>query len=208
MPHPVRIDNGRVLASILASVALAVCPPSGPVPAVTDLNAPSPDALIACVGDAPITGALFSHWFAIARKGTDTGLPAQGLRYQTMAFLVDGKWTEGEALELGIRVSDRAVRRSLTREKHANFKTEREFRQFLKSAGETRSDLKYRVRLDMLSERIRTTVAGTGSARVRAQRLSRFVTRYRRTWLNRTSCLESYRIEDCGATLAVTSAGG
>jgi SurA N-terminal domain len=190
-----------VLASVAATLAIAICPPPGPVASIENVDAPAPEALIACVGTSPITGELFSHWLAISRKGSP-GAPAQDLREQVIEFLVNAKWIEGETAERGIKVSDRAVRHLLTSQKHANFRTEREFRQFLEDSGMTRSDLKYRVRLDMLSERLRKDVVGKGSARTQARRFDRFVRRFQTKWTARTSCAAEYASERCGSTLA------
>jgi hypothetical protein len=191
-----------VLASAAAALAIAVCPPAGPAAPVADPGTPPADALIACVGKSPVSGALLSHWTAISQKGSGDDAPAGDVREQALLFLINGRWIEGEAAERGIKLPDRAVRRRLTRQKHAAFPDERAFRQFLEDSGMTRSDLKYRVRLDMLSERIRTDAAGTGSARTQERRISRFLRGFGRKWKARTSCLPGYVVESCGATLA------
>jgi hypothetical protein len=191
-----------MLASAAATLAIAVCPPAGPVAPIENVDAPATGALIACIGPAPITGALFGHWLAIARKGSGDETPARDVRDQVMDFLVGAKWIEGETAERGIKVSDRAVRHRLMSQKHASFNNEREFQQFLEDSGMTRSDLKYRVRLDMLSERLRSDVVGKGSARTQARRLDRFVRRFRTKWTGRTSCAAEYASERCGSTLA------
>jgi hypothetical protein len=190
-----------VLASLAATLAVAICPPAGPVAPIENVDAPAPEALIACIGPAPISGELFVHWLAIARKGSGDEAPAKEVREQVMDFLINGKWVEGEAAERGIEISDRAVRRRLTAQKHESFNNEREFRQFLEDSGLTRSDLKYRVRLDMLSDRIRKDVGGKGSPRVRLRRFDRFVRRFQKKWTARTSCAAEYTSERCGSTL-------
>jgi hypothetical protein len=181
---------------------MSVCPPAGPVAPVSDLDAPAPDALIACVDTTPITGALFGHWLSAARKGSPEGATASELRSQVLEFLVSAKWLEGEAAERGIMVSDRAVRRQLREQRQAGYPDKRKFRKFLEDSGMTRSDLKYRVRVDILSERVRADAAGTGSQRSRTRRLSRFVERFRTKWKRRTACLPSYEGDSCGGRLA------
>jgi hypothetical protein len=180
---------------------MAVCPPAAPVAPVENVDAPEPEALIACVGTSALSGELFGHWRQVAGKGSPDA-PAKELRDQVMEFLLTGKWVEGEATERGIKVGDRAVRHRLTSQKHAAFKTEREFRQFLEDSGMTRSDLKYRVRLDMLSERIRKDAAGKGSSRTKERRLVRFLSRFHEKWIRRTSCQVAYASEHCGSTFA------
>jgi SurA N-terminal domain len=194
-----------VLASLAAAAAIALCPATAPLSPLPDPDAPAPDALVACVGTDAISGELFSHWLLISRKGSEAGAPAERVRLQVMEFLVSGLWLEDEAAERRIVVSDRAVRRQLNRQKHASFPSERAFRQFLEDSGMTRSDLKYRVRLDILSERVRKAVSGKGSPKVRERRLARFVTRFRAKWTARTSCRAEYEIKSCGSTLATSA---
>ena len=190
-----------MLASIAATLAVAICPPTGPAAPIENVDAPAAEALIACIGPAPITGELLGHWLAIARKGSADEAPPKDVREQVMDFLVGARWLEGETAERGIKVSDRAVRHRLTSQKHESFNNEREFQRFLEDSGMTRSDLKYRVRLDMLGERLRTAVVGKGSARTQARRLSRFVRRFHAKWTARTSCAAEYASERCGSTL-------
>ena len=187
--------------ALLSAAALAVCPATGPTPAIPDADAPSPDALIACVGKAPITGALFSHWRAISDKGSP-GAPADELQRQVMQFLVSAKWMEGEAADRGITLSQRAVRREFTKTKHAAFKTERQFKRFLRETGQTVGDVEYRVRVGMLSERIRRDAAGTGSRASKERRLAAFLGRFAKKWTARTSCQPEFRIDECGNTLS------
>jgi hypothetical protein len=197
-----------VLASLAVAAVIATCPPAGPLAPVADPNAPAPEELVACVGTYAITGELFSHWLAISRKGSGPGVPAARLRPQVMEFLVSGRWLEGEAAERGITVSDRAVSHQLTAQKHQSFPTERAFRKFLEDSGMTRSDLKYRVRLDILSERVRKAVSGKGSSAARNRRLERFVGRFRTKWTARTSCRAQYTIDSCGSELATAAQSG
>jgi hypothetical protein len=118
-----------------------------------------------------------------------------------MDFLLSAAWTTGEARERGIRISDRAVRRRFTRQKHAAFRTQEAFRRFLRESGETVSDVEYRVRLDMLSERIRKDAEGTGTARSRRHALAVFIRRFPAKWKRRTSCRPEYTVAECGSAL-------
>jgi hypothetical protein len=194
-----------VLASVVVAAVVALCPPAGPLAPVADPDAPEPQEVVACIGTTAISGDLFSHWLAISRNGSESGTPAARLRSQVMEFLVSGRWLEGEAAERSIKVSDRAVRHQLAAQKHQSFPTERAFRQFLEDSGMTRSDLKYRVRLDILSERVRKSVAGKGSPAARSRRLARFVGRFRTKWSARTSCRAEYAIDSCGSELATAA---
>jgi hypothetical protein len=109
-------------------------------------------------------------------------------------------WVEGEAADRAIALSQRAVRRGFTKQKHANFATEREFKRFLRETGQTVGDLEYRVRLDILSVRLRRAAAGSGSPRSQADRLDRFIRRWTKKWTARTSCLPAFHVDACGST--------
>ena len=75
-----------------------------------------------------------------------------------MQLLISFRWIEGEAALQGITVSTRRVNAEYRRQKRASFPKERDFRRFLRTSGQTIADVKYRVRIDLLSERIRDRV--------------------------------------------------
>jgi foldase protein PrsA len=85
---------------------------------------------------------------------------------QAMQVLVSYAWIEGEADELGLAVSDEAVSRSFRRQRRANFQTRRAFRRFLRESGQTVADIRFRVRIDLLTTRIRRRVTAAGEATV------------------------------------------
>jgi hypothetical protein len=118
-----------------------------------------------------------------------------------MDFLLTAGWMAGEARERGIRVSDAAVRRRFTRQKHATFRTPEGFRKFLQESGQTVADIEYRVRVDILSERIRKDAESTGTARSRRHAFAVFLRRFRVKWKARTSCRPEYTAAECGSTL-------
>jgi hypothetical protein len=166
-----------------------------------DPSNPPADALIACVGSDAVTGALFSHWQAIALKGSDPSTPEDALRGVVIDFLLAADWTTGEAREVGIRVSDTAVRRRFNGQKHAAFRTQEAFRRFLRQSGQTVTDIEYRVRLDMLAERIRKDAEGTGTARSKRHAFAVFIRRLRVKWTARTACRPEYTVAGCGSVL-------
>ena len=108
----------------------------------------------------------------------------------------------GEARERGIRVSDTTVRRQFNTQKHAAFRTQEAFRKFLRESGQTVADIEYRVRLDMLAERIRKDAEGTGTARTKRHVFAAFIRRFSAKWKGRTSCRPEYAVAGCGSTLS------
>jgi hypothetical protein len=63
------------------------------------------------------------------------------------------------------------------------------------------TDIEYRVRLDMLAERIRKDAEGTGTARSKRHAFAVFIRRLRAKWTARTSCRSEYTVADCGSVL-------
>jgi foldase protein PrsA len=97
-------------------------------------------------------------------KPTDAQFKAQckqeyeGARDQVMQFLIQGEWIQGEANDLGVKVKDSDVQKSFQQQKKQSFPTEKQYQDFLKSSGMTQEDILLRVKLDLLSNKIRTKV--------------------------------------------------
>jgi foldase protein PrsA len=97
-------------------------------------------------------------------KPTDTQLKAQckqeyeGARDQVMQFLIQGEWIQGEAKDLGVKAKDSDVQKSFQQQKKQSFPTEKQYQDFLKSSGMTQQDILLRVKLDLLSNKIRAKV--------------------------------------------------
>jgi foldase protein PrsA len=85
------------------------------------------------------------------------------LKGQVMQFLVSANWIQLEAQARGIDASDKTVRRQFAQQKKQSFPDDKAYREFLKTSGQTESDLLFRVELDYLSNEIRKqVVAGKG----------------------------------------------
>jgi foldase protein PrsA len=82
----------------------------------------------------------------------------EALRNQTVQLLVSFRWIEGEAKEMGITVSDAEVNKTFEQQKKQSFSKEAEYQKFLKQSGQTEADIKERVRLDLLSNKIRDKI--------------------------------------------------
>jgi hypothetical protein len=193
-------------------------PPSVSTP--TGTLEPPPRDLWACVQGQQITGALFTHWLAIARKGEAPPAPSTSLKggltvtkgpttgspskdrelvIETMGFLISADWLIGEARDLRVHVSTSQVRRNFDQIEAMQFSHRGEFEKFLGETGETVSDVLFRVRLNLLSERIQETIAaGHHSAGGRERALARFIRTFRQKWRARTVCARAYAVADCG----------
>ncbi|HEX2398171.1 MAG TPA: peptidyl-prolyl cis-trans isomerase [Solirubrobacteraceae bacterium] len=95
---------------------------------------------------------------------TDAQLQAQcrqeyeGLRDQVLQFLIQAQWLQGEAEDQGIEVSSKEVQRSFEQQKRQSFPSEADYRRFLRTSGMTQQDILLRVRLDLVSNKIRDKV--------------------------------------------------
>jgi foldase protein PrsA len=80
------------------------------------------------------------------------------LRDQVLGLLISFEWIEREAEEQGIKVTDAEVQKSFEEQKKQSFPKEADYEKFLKDQGQTNEDVLMRVRLDMLSQKIRDKV--------------------------------------------------
>jgi foldase protein PrsA len=97
-------------------------------------------------------------------KQTDAQLKSQckqeyeGLRNQVLQLLVSFQWIDGEAKDLGLKVSDAEIQKSFQQQKKQSFPKDADYQKFLKSSGYTQDDLLQRTRLELLSNKIRDKV--------------------------------------------------
>jgi foldase protein PrsA len=80
------------------------------------------------------------------------------LRDQVLQFLISAQWIVGEAKDQGIKVTDSEVDKQFETTKKQSFPKEADFQKFLKSSGMGLDDLKFRVRVQALSDKLRTKV--------------------------------------------------
>jgi foldase protein PrsA len=81
------------------------------------------------------------------------------LKTTALGELLDTIWIQGEAEELGIAVTPKQIATELAQIKKTNFKTETEYRKFLKASHFTKADVLARVKLQLLSTQIQEQVS-------------------------------------------------
>jgi foldase protein PrsA len=97
-------------------------------------------------------------------KVTDTQLKTQckqeyeALRDQVLQLLISFQWIQGEAEDLDVKVTDAEVKKQFDTQKKASFPKDADFDKFLKDSGQSLEDIMLRVRLDVLSNKIREKV--------------------------------------------------
>jgi foldase protein PrsA len=99
-----------------------------------------------------------------AQKPTDDQLKDQceqefdSLKQQVMQFLISAEWIQQEAEARDIEVSDEEVQKQFEDQKSQSFPNEQDYQQFLETSGQTEEDLLFRVKLDVLSTKVRDEV--------------------------------------------------
>jgi parvulin-like peptidyl-prolyl isomerase len=83
----------------------------------------------------------------------------KSLQQEVLSFLISSEWVLGEAEALGVKVSDKEVKKQFEKIKNAQFPKEEEFQKFLKASGQSVSDLLLRVKLNMLSSKIQQKIS-------------------------------------------------
>jgi hypothetical protein len=168
-----------------------------------------PANIVAIVSHVPdrlgrITKAEFQHALAQAaaaigrRRAPKPGGHGYGTLAETaLGELLDTSWIGGQAAEMGIGVTAKGVSRELARLKRRAFKSEAEYRRFLKEARYTRWDVRQRVEVQMLSTRIQERIAVGLRGKSRQKAFAKFVAEYTRTWKARTVCAPDYVIPRC-----------
>jgi foldase protein PrsA len=80
------------------------------------------------------------------------------LQQEVLGFLISSTWVLGEANSLGVKVSDKEVKKQFEKVKTQQFPKAAEFEKFLKTSGQTVSDLLLRVKLNLLSSKIQQKI--------------------------------------------------
>jgi len=80
------------------------------------------------------------------------------LQQEVLGFLISSSWVLGEANSLGVKVTDKEVKKQFEKIKSQQFPKAAEFEKFLKTSGQTVSDLLLRVKLNLLSSKIQQKI--------------------------------------------------
>jgi foldase protein PrsA len=137
---------------------------------------PKPPDYVACVNQRRKTQQKLGKGQS---KATDAQLRQQcekdyqALRDQALQLLLSSQWIEGEAREMGISVKDSEVRKSFDQQRKRSFPKDADFRKFLQNSGQTEEDILLRVRVDLLSNKIRDKVT-KGSDKVTDQQIKAY----------------------------------
>ena len=122
---------------------------------------PKPPDFKACIAQAKKTAAKPAEG---QPKQTEADFKKQckqqydQLREQVLGLLISFEWIQREAEEQGVKVTDAEVKKSFEQQKKQSFPKDADYEKFLKDSGQTEADVMMRVRLDVLSNKIRDKV--------------------------------------------------
>jgi foldase protein PrsA len=128
---------------------------------------------IAAKRKATPASAKGRHKVTDARLATECKQEYARLRDQVLQLLISFKWIAGEAAAQNITVTDAEVTQSFQEEKRLSFPRDADFQKFLKQTAQTREDILERVRLDLLSNKIRDKVVA-GKDQISEQAIAQF----------------------------------
>lgn len=156
----------RLVAIVLAVVLVIAIALVAATSGLGRPGVPSGDvAFVAAVDDGGISQEEFDA--ALSQTAAQLGLPEapppedqqyEQVFQQTMQQLIQARWVRGEAAERGIEVSPDEVQTELDRAKEENFKTDKEFQQFLKQSNFTDEDVSRQLELNLLSQQLQEAV--------------------------------------------------
>jgi foldase protein PrsA len=149
-------------------IALAVLLPVGLSACGGDDEVPR--GAVADVDGKPVTKRDFDHWLGVVNasqqapsqnrkkppKPPKPGSPTYNqLRDQVVQFLVSARWIEGEAADRDVSTNDKEVDRQFKQTRDQSFQSKRAYERFLETSGQSQDDILFRVRLDVLSNKLR-----------------------------------------------------
>ncbi|WP_272476277.1 peptidyl-prolyl cis-trans isomerase [Baekduia alba] len=80
------------------------------------------------------------------------------LRDQVMQFLITSAWIEGESSDRGVKISDTDVKKDFDKQRQQSFPKDKDYAAFLKSSGYVQEDLLYRIKVQDLTNKLRTKI--------------------------------------------------
>lgn len=116
-----------------------------------------------------------------------------------MALLVQSVWFEKEAEALGIEVSDAKVKDALRETKRQSFRSDRDYKRFLRYSGMTEDDVLFRLRFEELATAISRHVQRGAGQDEAMRRLEAYGREFQKRWTQQTECRKGFVITQfCG----------
>src|SRR4051795_6082738 len=81
-----------------------------------------------------------------------------GINQQTLQFLITSQWLTQEAAKRHITATDKEVRTTFEQQKKQSFPKQADYQKFLQTSGQTESDLLFRVKLSVLTNKLQQSI--------------------------------------------------
>jgi foldase protein PrsA len=132
---------------------------------------PDPPNYTACIARTAAQSKATKGAKTPSQKELKSQCEAQykSLQQEVLGFLISSSWVLGEAGSLGVKVSDKEVKKQFEKIKTQQFPKAAEFQKFLSTSGQTVSDLLLRVKLNLLSSKIQQKIVKEKSKVTQAQ---------------------------------------
>jgi foldase protein PrsA len=136
--------------------------------------------------DPPTYAACVAHLKEVARVGAPGHPPkvsalrnACSVQYATLLkraldFLITAQWEIGEAQALGLTVSDAELNKEFEKVKKQQFPTQAALDQVIKKTDQTVADLHFRVKLNMINEKIQQHILKAGKVSVSQAQIEKY----------------------------------
>jgi foldase protein PrsA len=93
-------------------------------------------------------------------------------RSNVLTLLINAQWTLKEASNVGVSVTSQEINKQLQQDKKLQYPTEASFHKLLRTTGQTLSDILFRVKLELLEQKIRQK-AGQAKGKVTSAELTK-----------------------------------
>jgi foldase protein PrsA len=150
---------------------MSVAAASGSASTGAKPTVPVPPKYTACIAAAAAAAKPVKGQKAPTQAQLKTQCEQQykSLQQEVLGFLISSNWVLGEASSLGVKISDKEVKKQFEKIKSQQFPKAAEFQKFLSSSGQTVSDLLLRVKLNLLSSKIQQKIVKEKSKVTQAQ---------------------------------------
>ena len=94
-------------------------------------------------------------------------------RDSVLQFLISSAWIEGESADNGVKMTDAEVKKEFDKQRQQSFPKDSDYLAFLKTSGYVQEDLLYRIKVQNLSQKLRTKIL-KGTDKVSDQTISSY----------------------------------
>lgn len=149
------------------------------------------------IADTSIRARELRHWQRIvaAQQGVRKGWRRPSFRRAAATLLIETRWVDLEAAELGVGVSGDEVLERFRALRSEAFPRRGDYAAYLRRSRATTDDILRALRTDMLATRIYALVtAGAADASEAQRRIVKYRADRNAKWLPRTTCTRRWRV--------------